>query len=170
MFKIKPNIGLLSAYQRFGVFSISATRILWIWIFVLCLWILFEVRLRMAIAQYTQQPIPNTETKCVTCPPIPTCPPKTITLPCDNSTCPKCPPVPKKFNYDDVECYRFANKNSTPILFFEQLTSSSRQPTIENTIFFTETSCAKNGIANLDPRYNGSHLHSTKIENTFYRI
>lgn len=59
---------------------------------------------------------------------------------------------PSKFNYDAVECYRFAHKNTTPITFFADIMDTSHALETGRVIFFTETSCADDGIARLGPR------------------
>lgn len=58
-----------------------------------------------------------------------------------------------KFNYDDVECYKFAYNNDTAIQFLDDFMDAARKPINGNSIFFTETSCAGNGIVQLHPRW-----------------
>lgn len=162
-------MGTFSGYPRLGVFSSLVSQIAWIMILISIVWLVSEIRVQMALSQQQAalvvvEPITNATSPsievatCPACPSCATCPPeviKTVTLPCNKSTCPECPPKPKKFNYDDVECYRFAYKNSTPIDFLEELSVSPRAPTKGNTIFFVETSYAnktKNGTVYLDSR------------------
>lgn len=77
-------------------------------------------------------------------------------LKCPNTTkLEKPPPKLKKsddFKFDDL-CYKFANKNSTPIKLFEDILKSNKKPVNGTAIFFIETSCARNGTVLLNARY-----------------
>lgn len=66
---------------------------------------------------------------------------------------PDCPNTePKKFKYENFECYQFPKNVTTPIKLLEDVTDSARKPRKGKTMFFIETSCSKNGLINLNSR------------------
>lgn len=157
-------MGTVSGYPRLNVFRNLTAQIACLVIVICAMWFVSEIRVKMVLTQYQKDIEPimknmtescDKNTTCPMCSTCPTSPPaiaKNGTSSSDKETCPKCPPEPKKFDYKEVECYKFANNNSTPISFLEELTESPKQPAKGNTIFFTETSCVNNGTIYLDPR------------------
>lgn len=56
------------------------------------------------------------------------------------------------FKYKDFKCFQFPKNVTQPIVLLEDVMDSPRQPTPGKSIFFIETSCAKDGLINLKPR------------------
>lgn len=91
------------------------------------------------------------------CPPKPPAHHETVIIPkqVDSSKetpATACQPQPKAFKYEDFKCYQFPSNVTQPIDLFEDITESKRQPTNGTSIFFFETSCAKDGLINFDVR------------------
>lgn len=154
---MKVRARRISEFPHPRVFQRFNTRVTWMVSFVFAVWFVSEIRVKMALSKCRKELEENAirKTTSASCPICVMHPPpivETVTPSGNNITCPTFAPESKKFDYADVECYRFASKNSSSIEFLEELTQSSRQPTKGNTIFFTETSCAGNGTVHLEPR------------------
>lgn len=63
-----------------------------------------------------------------------------------------CPPLTKKFTFEEFKCYQLPKNATQPINLLEDITESKIQPTNGTGIFFFETSCAKDGLINLNSR------------------
>lgn len=64
-----------------------------------------------------------------------------------------CLTEPNRFRYDDFKCYQFPSNVTQRIDLLEDITESERQPTKGKSIFFFETSCAVDGLINIDSRF-----------------
>lgn len=91
------------------------------------------------------------------------CPTNTQAVSCPKTTvcnCPSCkdsivvikPNKTDEFKYDEL-CYTFANKNTTKIKLFDDILTAKKKPVKGNSIFFIETTCARNGTVMLNERY-----------------
>lgn len=59
----------------------------------------------------------------------------------------------KLMKLNGSECYEFNHKNQTTVELLDDILDSDKQPKNGKGIFLLETSCAKDGLIYLNPRY-----------------
>lgn len=125
---VNSNVG----WQRTSFCSRNVSRILWILFFIFVFWNIGEIRNRTNLISnlLVSQQIKiesNFSNK-------------------GNSS------KPSGFILENVECYKFSHKNTTPIKFLDDIMDSPRKPTNGKSIFFIEASCSTDGRVNIHPK------------------
>lgn len=60
---------------------------------------------------------------------------------------------PKRIKFEEFACYQSAKNIEIPVELLEDILESEKQPSKGKAIFFIETSCARDGLIHLTPRY-----------------